>query len=88
MSEIGVYLPGRSPLHRLLLGRTEGDPEPALRVKVADDDVVLSALQAWGWPEEISVEPVAAVPPLRWQPPADPPPALAAARLWQSPPPQ
>ncbi|TAL21386.1 MAG: AAA family ATPase, partial [Frankiales bacterium] len=70
-----------APLHRLLLGRTDGDPEPAARVKVADDSVVLPALQSWGWPEEISVEPVGAVTPLRWTPPAEPLPALAAARF-------
>ncbi len=70
-----------APLHRLLLGRTDGDPEPAAKVKVADDSVVLPALEAWGWPEEISVEPVAAVTALRWTPPAEPLPALAAARF-------
>jgi exodeoxyribonuclease V beta subunit len=70
-----------SPLHRLLLGRAPGEPEPAARVKVADDDVVLPALTAWGWPDEIAVEPVPAVPDLRWEPPAAPPPALEAARF-------
>ena len=70
-----------APLHRLLLGRTQGDPEPAARVPVRADDVVLPALQAWGWPEGIAVEPVAAVTPAQWQPPADPPVPLAAARF-------
>ena len=71
----------RAPLHRLLLGRTEGEPEPAARVKVADDDVVLPALTAWGWPDEIAVEAVSSVLPLRWKPPVDEPPALEAARF-------
>ncbi len=53
---------GSAPLHRLLLGRTEGDPVPAARVKVPDDDAVaLARLAAWGWPPEIDVEAVGPV---------------------------
>lgn len=73
-----------APLHRLLLGRTDGEPEPAARVPVPDDAAARSRLTAWGWPEEIAVEPVAAVPALSWQPPATPPPALEAARFTRS----
>jgi exodeoxyribonuclease V beta subunit len=70
-----------SPLHRLLFGRAADSPEPAARVRVADDDVVLPTLQAWGWPDEICVEAVSAVTPQRWEPPSSAPPSLAAARF-------
>jgi exodeoxyribonuclease V beta subunit len=70
-----------APLHRLLLGRTDGDAEPAARVKVPDDDAVLPRLVAWGWPDEIAIEPVSAVTPLRWGPAVEEPPALAAAEF-------
>jgi exodeoxyribonuclease V beta subunit len=70
-----------APLHRLLLGRTEGEPEPAARVKVPGDDAVLARLTAWGWPDEIAVEPVPSVTPLRWAPPVEELPALDAARF-------
>ncbi|MBC7372613.1 MAG: PD-(D/E)XK nuclease family protein, partial [Frankiales bacterium] len=68
-----------APLHRLLFGRTEGDPEPAATVKVPDDVPALTRLTAWGWPAEIAVEQVASVTPLRWTPPVRELPALAAA---------
>ncbi|MBA2554964.1 MAG: UvrD-helicase domain-containing protein, partial [Geodermatophilaceae bacterium] len=36
-----------SPLHRLLMGRTAGDPSPAPRVPVPSDDVATARLAAW-----------------------------------------
>jgi exodeoxyribonuclease V beta subunit len=73
-----------APLHRLLLGRTEGDPQPAPHVKVPDDAAVLARLTAWGWPDEVAVERVAEVLPLRWEPAAEEPPALQAADFTRS----
>ena len=70
-----------SPLHRLLLGRAPGDPEPAPRAKVPEDEAALTRLTGWGWPDEIAVEAVSTVAPSRWQPVAEPPPPLAAARF-------
>ncbi len=72
---------GTAPLHRLLLGRTPGDPEPAARAKVPEDAATLARLRAWGWPDEIAVEPVGVVAPVRWQPVADGAPSLTAARF-------
>jgi exodeoxyribonuclease V beta subunit len=45
-----------APLHRLLLGRTAGQPVPAARVPVPDDAAAAARLTAWGTPEEIAVE--------------------------------
>jgi exodeoxyribonuclease V beta subunit len=70
-----------SPLHRLLLGRTPGDPRPAARAKVPEDGAALARLRAWGWPDEIAVEPVSTVATSRWEPAGEPPPPLAAARF-------
>ena len=73
-----------SPLQRLLMGRTEGDAEPAARARVPEDAAALARLTAWGWPEEISVEPVEHVEPRSWAAPAADPGALAAARFDRS----
>jgi exodeoxyribonuclease V beta subunit len=68
-----------APLHRLLLGRTREVAEPAARATVPEDAPALSRLQAWGWPDEIAVEPVTSVVPATWRPPVPTPPALSAA---------
>ncbi len=70
-----------APLHRLLLGRTQGEPAPSARAAVPEDAAALTRLAAWGWPEEISVEPVGAVAAVRWQPDQEEPGSLAAARF-------
>ena len=73
---------GSAPLHRLLLGRTAGDPVPAARVKVPEDDAVaLARLTEWGWPPEIAVEAVGLVAPARWAPAAGAPRPLDVARF-------
>ncbi|MGC0362261.1 exodeoxyribonuclease V beta subunit [Rhodococcus sp. 27YEA15] len=60
----------RSPLHRLLFGRTPGVAEPARVVKVLDDSVTASRLAAWPGAASslVSVEPVGPHPPVsaRW----------------------
>ena len=75
-----------APLHRLLLGRSPGDPEPAPRVKVAEDDEVATELTAWGAGAPagvISVEAVGEVlpVPVRWTPTTPNVSGLAAARF-------
>ncbi|MGI8536236.1 MAG: 3'-5' exonuclease, partial [Mycobacteriales bacterium] len=70
-----------APLHRLLFGRTEGDPEPAARPKVPEDAPALARLTAWAWPEEISLEQVGILAPTRWAPSVELSPGLAAARF-------
>ncbi|MCW2681426.1 MAG: exodeoxyribonuclease beta subunit [Frankiales bacterium] len=71
-----------SPLHRLLLGRTEGDPEPAARPPVPEDAAAHARLAHWAWPDEISLEQVPKqIPPAHWDPPQEDAPELAAARF-------
>lgn len=71
-----------SPLHRLLFGRVEGDPEPAARPHVPEDDPALARLTQWARPGGIALEPVGTdVPPTRWEPAADPAPSLDVARF-------
>ena len=69
-----------TPLHRLLLGRTPDVAEPAARASVPEDEPALARLSAWGWPEEICVEAVPSVSPLRWTPSALVSASLSAAR--------
>ena len=69
-----------TPLHRLLLGRIPGAAEPAARASVPEDEPALARLTAWGWPDEISVEAVPSVTPLRWTPPVVASASLSAAR--------
>ena len=68
-----------APLHRLLLGRTRDVPEPAARASVPEDAPALARLLAWGWPDEIDVEPVTSVTAVTWRPPVATPPELSAA---------
>ncbi len=73
-----------SPLQRLLMGRVDGQALPEARARVPEDAAALARLTAWGWPDEIAVEPVGDVPvvPPRWG--ADAPDRarpLAAARF-------
>ena len=70
-----------APLHRLVLGRTSGVDQPAARATVPEDTPALARLTAWGWPDEIAVEPVTTVEALRWTPPVSVPPTLSVARL-------
>ena len=70
-----------APLHRLLFGRTDGDPEPVARPTVPEDAPALARLTAWAWPEEISLEPVGAIAVKRWEQSAEQTPRLAAARF-------
>jgi exodeoxyribonuclease V beta subunit len=70
-----------SPLHRLLLGRRDDDPEPAVRAPVPKDAEVAARFAAWAAGAPISVEPVGVAQRLRWSPAVTPPPALAVARL-------
>ena len=72
---------GTAPLHRLLLGRTAEVAAPADRATVPEDAPALTRLQHWAWPDEIAVEAVPSVAPMRWaRPPADAP-LLSAARF-------
>ena len=70
-----------APLHRLLLGRTAGDPAPAPKVAVPADTAAAARLTAWGTPPEITVELAGPVVPGRWRPARDLPPALSLARF-------
>ncbi len=70
-----------SPLHRMLFGRTADVAEPARRAPVPEDAAALARLTAWGWPDEITVEPVTSVTPARWSPPAGEEQSLTAARF-------
>ncbi len=71
----------RSPLHRLLLGREDGRPEPAATVPVPDDDALLDRLRAWAAPAgaDVAVEPAGPAQGLQWAPAPAAPQALAAA---------
>jgi exodeoxyribonuclease V beta subunit len=71
---------GRSALNRLLLGR-EGRSTQTTAVRPPEDEPALARLTAWGWPDEITVEPVDPAQGLRWAPPAQATPALEAARF-------
>ncbi len=73
-----------SPLQRLLMGRTPGEPSPASRAKVPEDAAALATLRAWGWPDEIVVDGVDQVEQRRWSAPSQPPGALAAAPFGRS----
>ena len=75
------YGASASPLQRLLLGRTRGEATPAAKVAVPPDAAALAALTAWGWPEEISVEPVGEVEQRTYVPAVDGRGPLAAARF-------
>ena len=70
-----------SPLHRLLLGRTEGEAEPAARAPVPEDAAALARLTAWAWPDEIAVEPVGPVQTTRWTPELSVLPGLSVAHF-------
>jgi len=70
-----------SPLHRLLMGRTPGEPSPAERVAVPQDAVVTARLSAWAEAAGASHELVDPPVSLRWQPPASAAAGLAAARF-------
>ena len=70
-----------SPLQRLLLGRTEGQAEPAARVPVPEDAAALARIRAWGWPDEIAVEAVEHVERRTWSDSPSGTGALAAARF-------
>ena len=72
---------GSAPLHRLVLGRTSGVDAPAARATVPEDAPALARITAWGWPDEIAVEPVATVEALQWTPPVSLPPSLSVARM-------
>jgi exodeoxyribonuclease V beta subunit len=70
-----------APLHRLLLGRTKDEPEPAARPKVPEDAAALARLTAWAWPDEIALEPVRDVVPAVWEPDSPGEQSLSAARF-------
>jgi exodeoxyribonuclease V beta subunit len=70
-----------SPLQRLLMGRTPGQAMPEPRAKVPEDAVARARLAAWGWPDEIAVEPVDEVEQRHLTPTVTAPAALAAARF-------
>jgi len=70
-----------SPLHRLLLGRSPDAAEPASRAAVPEDAAALSRLTAWGWPDDIAIEPVTSVAPAHWAPTTGAEESLTAARF-------
>ena len=73
-----------APLHRLLLGRTEGELEPAARPKVPEDATVLARLDGWAWPDEIVLESVRDVLPATLDAAGEPVQSLVAARFDRS----
>ena len=79
------YGTSRSPLHRLMLGRTPGIAEPARVVKVLDDGTTAARLATWpaAASDVISVEPVGPHPPspVHWSRAAADVTELAAARF-------
>ena len=78
------YGASASPLQRLLMGRRPGEAQPAARAAVPDDAAALAALAAWGWPDEIAVEPVVEVPAQQHVSTSGGARALAAARFDRS----
>ena len=55
-----------SPLHRLLFGRTAGDPQPAATVTLPEDAAARSRLAAWAASDNIALEPVDVITPRHW----------------------
>jgi len=78
------YGASAAPLQRLLMGRRPGQAAPAALAPVPEDAAALATLSAWGWPDEIAVEPVTDVEQLRHGSEHRGPPALAAARFDRS----
>jgi exodeoxyribonuclease V beta subunit len=74
-----------SPFHRLLFGRTPGQPEPILKQKVPEDVRLADQFTGWaGTVDVITTEPVGPARGLHWTPPTDNPPALDVAHFQRS----